>query len=113
MGVANRDKAVAERQFNRLDREVNTPGTGMRFQLAKCEAERGSLESQLEAQNKAVQALQAESAQRTAAAQQAVSVARQAQKNAEARARDILRQQPRQGESLCEAADRLILERVQ
>lgn len=109
-GEANRDKAAIERAHKRLDDEVNTPVTGLRFQLARCQAERGNLQAASEAQNAAVSAMKAEADRRASQAAQAVAGARQKQRTAEARARALLSQFPRQGESLCEAADRIILE---
>lgn len=109
-GNANRDKAAIERAHKKLDDEVNTPGTGLRFQYAACTAERGNLQAASEAQNAAVSAMKAEADRRAAQAAQAVSVARQRQRTAEARARAQLAQAPRPGEGLCEAADRIILE---
>lgn len=111
-GEANRDKASIERAHKKLDAEVNAPGTGLRFQYAACTAERGNLQAASEAQNAAVSAMMAESDRRAAEAARAVSEARQKQRTAEARARALLSQAPRPGESLCEAADRIILEAV-
>ena len=54
--------------------------------------------------------MRAEADRRASQAAQAVSEARQKQRAAEARARALLSQAPRPGESLCEAADRIILE---
>ncbi|MFC5373984.1 hypothetical protein ACFPIF_15580 [Brevundimonas faecalis] len=103
---------VANRLHSQLDAEVNTPKTGMRFKYAACEAERGNLEARIERQNRAVQDLKAESDRRTAAADRAIAEARRAQQTAEARSRAIRNQQPRPGEGLCEAADRIIVEAV-
>ena len=109
-GEANRDKAAIERAHKKLDAEVNAPGTGLRFQYAACTAERGNLQAASEAQNAAVSAMKAEGDRRASQAAQAVSEARQRQRTAEARARALLSQQPRPGETLCQAADRIILE---
>jgi len=103
---------VAHRMHATLDAEVNTPVTGMRFKYAACEAERGNLEAQVERQNRAVLDIKAESDRRTEAANRAVAEARRAQQTAEARAQSIRNQQPRPGESLCQAADRVIVEAV-
>lgn len=111
-GLANAGKVTAERAHKKLDAEVNTPGTGLRFQLAQCVAERGNLKAASEAQNAAVSAMKAEADRRASQAAQAVSAARQKQRTAEARARALLAQSPRPGESLCEAADRIIQEAV-
>lgn len=110
LGVANRDKATIERAHKKLDAEVNAPGVGLRFQYAACTAERGNLQAASDAQNAAVSAMKAESDRRAAEAAKAVTEARQKQRTAEARARALLSQTPRPGESLCAAADRIILE---
>lgn len=110
LGLANAGKVVAENAHKKLDAEVNAPGTGLRFQYAACTAERGNLQAASEAQNAAVSAMKAESDRRAAEAAKAVTEARQKQRTAEARARALLSQTPRPGESLCEAADRIILE---
>lgn len=112
LGVANAGKVTAERAHKKLDDEVNTPVTGLRFQYAQCTAERGNLKAAAEAQNAAVSAMKAEADRRARQAAQAVSAARQKQRTAEARARALLTQSPRPGESLCEAADRIIMESV-
>lgn len=109
-GKANREKAAAQQSLKTLDAEVNTPGTGLRFRLSQCVSELGNLQSTVEAQNEAVSAMKAESDRRAAEAAKAVTEARQRQRTAEARARALLSQAPRPGESLCAAADRIILE---
>lgn len=101
---------VSNRLHSQLDAEVNTPVTGMRFKYAACEAERGNLTAQVERQNRAMSDLKAESDRRTEAANKAIADARRAQQSAEARVRTLRSQQPRPGESQCEAADRIIVE---
>jgi len=112
-GLANAEKVSAERAHKRLDDEVNAPVTGLRFQYAQCLSDRGNLQAATEAQSAAVDAMKAEADRRADQAAQAVSAARQRQRAAEARARALMAQAPRPGETLCEAADRIILEAVQ
>lgn len=103
---------VSHRLHAKLDAEVNTPVTGLRFRHAQCEAERGNLEAQLERQNRAVQDMQAESDRRTAAANRALDEARRAKQASDARARSILTSRLNAGETPCDAANRLIVEAV-
>lgn len=101
---------IAQRERDRLHAEINTPQTGYRDRLSACQASRANLEAQVESQSRAVDALRTEGEARTAAARQAVAAAEQRRRAAEVRIRSLLNEQPRAGEGVCEAADRLILE---
>lgn len=100
----------AKKRADALDAAINAPVVGYRDRLTTCQNSRASLEQTVAEQNKAVDALEAEAKSRTDAANKALADARAGQRAAEGRVRTLLREQPRTGESQCEAADRLILE---
>lgn len=100
----------AKRQAAKLDAEINTPQTGLRDRLATCKSTVGNLEAGIDMQNRTVEALRLEGEERTAAALKAVADAERGRRVAEGRVRALLRERPRDGEGVCAAADRLILE---
>lgn len=100
----------ARKRADALDHAINAPVVGYKDQLTTCRNSRLSLEQTVAEQNKAVETLEAEAKARTDAAKKALADARAGQRAAEGRVRTLLREQPRAGETQCEAADRLILE---
>lgn len=94
-----RKGAVAERDMARVD-------------LGTCRGNVSTLQDALGVQNRAVQAIKAESDARTAAANKALSEARKSALAARKSADAILAARVKPGETSCEAADRVILEAV-
>lgn len=100
------------RERNALVADIETPVTGFRDRLAACRATAQTLEGQVQYQSERVREWQAE-ADRVKAEGERATLA------AQAKARDLERQlvgarraQPLPGETVCQAADRLIMERV-
>lgn len=111
-GEARRNTEAAERRLSDLDAEVNTPVTGLRAQLSSCTADLGSATASLDRQNAAVEAMKAEADARDARARQAVSAAQDRARTAERRVQGLLQTTPRDGETPCVAAERLIREEI-
>ena len=112
-GVANRDRIREEGRANGLHAEIYDPGTGYKDRLTMCGASLAGTQAALANQNKAVDQLKAESDAALARSNAAVKAAQATATAAQQRAQALLFEQPRTGETRCEAADRLILEQVQ
>ena len=112
-GVANRDKAQAERQVAKLDDQINNPVTGYIPRLTQCQSNLAGAEISINTQNEAIRRLQVESEQATARSQASIRAAQDRARAAERKTQSILQQHPRDGEPVCEAAWRLHSENLQ
>ena len=112
-GVTHRDLVKEEQRASELHDAIHAEGTGYAARLTTCGANLAGASAALSRQNAEVARLKTEADDATARAQAAVADAQARARSAEQRAQSLLTQQPRDGESRCEAADRLILEHVQ
>ena len=112
-GVTHRDMVREEQRANGLWSDINAPNVGYKDRLTMCGANLAGTQAALATQNKAVDQLKAESAAALARSNAAVKAAQATATAAQQRAQALLFEQPRSGETRCEAADRLILEQVQ
>ncbi|MFN7110340.1 MAG: hypothetical protein ACK4M2_01790 [Brevundimonas sp.] len=112
-GQTHRDKVREEQRADGLHSEIYTPGVGYKDRLTLCVSNLAGAQKALETQNKAVDELRAAGDAAKARAQAAVDAAQARAAAAQQRAQSLLSEQPRPGESRCEAAGRLILEQVQ
>ena len=112
-GVTHRDMVREEQRANGLWSDINAPNVGYKDRLTMCGASLAGTQSALATQNKAVDQLKAESDAALARSNAAVKAAQATATAAQQRAQALLGEQPRTGETRCEAADRLILEQVQ
>lgn len=111
-GVRNRDAVRELKRADGLDKELNAPIVGVRAQLTACSIELGNAKTAVEAQNQAVDALKAEADARDARAREAVSAAQNRARTAERRVQALLQSSPREGETPCVAAERVIREQL-
>jgi len=111
-GLTHRDLVREEQRANGLDAEINAPVTGLRDRLSSCTADLGNANASLGRQNAAVDALKAEADARDAKAREAVSAAQDRARTAERRVQGLLQSSPREGETPCVAAERLIREEI-
>ena len=112
-GVTHRDMVREEQRANGLWSDIKAPNVGDKDRLTMCGANLAGAQSALANQNKAVDQLKAESDAALARSNAAVKAAQATATAAQQRAQALLFEQPRTGETRCEAADRLILEQVQ
>lgn len=111
-GQEARARRVAEGQVEALNETINAPVTGLRDRLSACTADLGNAKTAVEAQNQAVDALKAEADARDARAREAVSAAQNRARTAERRVQALLQSSPREGETPCVAAERVIREQL-
>ncbi|URI15915.1 hypothetical protein [Brevundimonas albigilva] len=111
-GQEARARRVAEGQVAVLDKAINEPVVGLRDRLSACTADLGNAKTAVEAQNQAVDALKAEADARDARAREAVSAAQNRARTAERRVQALLQSSPREGETPCVAAERVIREQL-
>jgi len=111
-GQEARARRVAEGQVAVLDKAINEPVVGLRDRLSACTADLGTAKAAVEAQNQAVDALKAEADARDARAREAVSAAQNRARAAERRWQALLQSSPREGETPCVAAERVIREQL-
>jgi len=97
-----------EKDVKRLDGEVRTA----QADLATCKAERGQLEQDVKTQTAAVDAWKAEADRVRTAGELATRQAQARARSLEVQLLGARRATVQPGETVCEAADRLILERV-
>lgn len=112
-GQSRRDMVREEQRADGLEAEINAPGVGYKDRLTLCVSNLAGAQKALETQNEAVDELRAAGDAAKARAQAAVDAAQARAAIAQQRAQSLLSEQPRPGETRCEAADRLILEQVQ
>ncbi len=112
-GVTHRDLVKEEQRATELYDAIHAEGVGYAARLTTCVASLGGAKAALDRQNGEVARLKTEADAATARAQAAIVDAQTRARAAEQRAQSLLTQQPRDGETRCEAADRLILEHVQ
>lgn len=112
-GVTHRDLVQEKQRASELHDAIHAEGTGYAARLTTCGANLAGASAALSRQNGEVARLKTDADAATARAQAAVGDALARARSAEQRAQSLLIQQPRDGESRCEAADRLILEHVQ
>jgi hypothetical protein len=111
-GVKNRDAVREQKRADGLDKELNAPIVGVRAQLTACSIELGNAKTAIDTQNSAVDALKAEADARDARAREAVSAAQNRARTAERRVQALLQSSPREGETPCVAAERVIREQL-
>ncbi|MCG2665043.1 hypothetical protein [Brevundimonas sp.] len=111
-GQTHRDKVREEQRADGLDDDINAPGVGYKDRLTLCVSNLAGAQKAMETQNKAVDELRAAGDAAKGRAQAAVDAAQARAAAAQQRAQSLLSEQPRPGETRCEAADRLILEQV-
>lgn len=111
-GQTHRDMVREEQRAYGLEAEINAPGVGYKDRLTLCVSNLAGAQKALETQNEAVDELRAAGDAAKARAQAAVDAAQARAAAAQQRAQSLLSEQPRPGETRCEAADRLILEQV-
>ncbi|EDX80076.1 hypothetical protein BBAL3_1233 [Brevundimonas sp. BAL3] len=111
-GRTHLDKVREEQRADGLHAEIYAPVTGLRDRLSSCTADLGNATASLNRQNAAVDALKAEADARDAKARQAVSAAQDRARTAERRVQGLLQSSPREGETPCVAAERLIREEI-
>ena len=112
-GQTHRDLVREEQRADELDDDINAPGVGYKDRLTLCVSNLAGAKTALETQNKAVDELRVAGDAAKVRAQAAVDAAQARAAAAQQRAQSLLSEQPRPGETRCEAADRLILEQVQ
>lgn len=100
----------AAREKAKADRAINDPVTGWRARLNQCQANVKTLDGAVKAQNAAVAAWKAESAQRSEAAAKAVTEARKATVAANQRIGALMA--AKSGADQCKSAEALIMESV-
>lgn len=111
-GVSNRDRIREEQRADGLYDQIHAAGVGYKDRLTMSQANLAGAQAALATQNKAVDDLKAASDAAAVRAQAAVDAAQARATAAQQRAQQLLLEQPRPGETRCEAADRLILEQV-
>lgn len=111
-GVSNRDRIREEQRADGLYDQIHAAGVGYKDRLTMSHANLAGAQAALATQNKAVDDLKAASDAAAVRAQVAVDAAQARATVAQQRAQQLLLEQPRPGETRCEAADRLILEQV-
>lgn len=111
-GVTHRDMVREEQRANGLWSDINAPNVGYKDRLTMCGASLAGTQAALATQNKAVDQLKSEGDAMLARSNAAVKAAHATATAAQQRAQALLFEQPRTGETRCEAADRLILEQV-
>lgn len=111
--VTHRDMVREQQRADALWADINAPNVGYKDRLTMCGASLAGTQAALANQNKAVDQLKAESDAALARSNAAVKAAQATATAAQQRAQALLFEQPRTGETRCEAADRLILEQVQ
>jgi hypothetical protein len=111
-GQEARARRVAEGQVAVLDKAINEPVVGLRDRLSACTVDLGNAKTAVERQNSAVDALKAEADARDARAREAVSAAQSRARTAERRVQALLQSSPREGETPCVAAERVIREQL-
>jgi hypothetical protein len=105
-------EANVKRDRDRLDAEIETPITGFRDRLATCQAQSRNLEGAITFQSEQVAAWKAEADRIKAEGAQATKAAQDRARSFERQLVGARRAQPKPGETICEAADRTIMERV-
>lgn len=111
-GLSNRDRIREEQRADGLYDQIHAAGVGYKDRLTMSQANLAGAQAALATQNKAVDDLKAASDAAAVRAQAAVDAAQARATVAQQRAQQLLLEQPRPGETRCEAADRLILEQV-
>lgn len=111
-GQEARARRVAEGQVAVLDKSINEPVVGLRDRLSACTVDLGTAKTAVERQNSAVDALKAEADARDARAREAISAAQNRARTAERRVQALLQSSPREGETPCVAAERVIREQL-
>lgn len=111
-GVTHRDLVEVEGARSELYDQIHAAGVGYKDRLTMSRANLAGAQAALATQNKAVDDLKAASDAAAVRAQAAVDAAQARATVAQQRAQQLLLEQPRPGETRCEAADRLILEQV-
>lgn len=111
-GVSNRDRIREEQRADGLYDQIHAAGVGYKDRLTMSQANLAGAQAALATQNRAVDDLKAASDAAAVRAQAAVDAAQARATVAQQRAQQLLLEQPRPGETRCEAADRLILEQV-
>ena len=111
-GQEARARRVAEGQVAVLDKSINEPVVGLRDRLSACTVDLGNATTAIGRQNEAVDAFKAEADARDARAREAVSAAQSRARTAERRVQALLQSSPREGETPCVAAERLIREEL-
>lgn len=107
-GQEARARRAAEGQVAVLDKAINEPVVGLRDRLSACTVDLGKANASVNRQNAAVDAMRVEAAAREAAAREAVSAAQNRARTAERRVQALLQSSPREGETPCVAAERVI-----
>ena len=111
-GQEARARRVAEGQVEALNETINEPVVGLRDRLSACTVDLGTAKTAVERQNSAVDALKAEADARDARAREAVSAAHNRARTAERRVQALLQSSPKEGETPCVAAERVIREQL-
>lgn len=111
-GLSHRDLVREEGRANGLHAEIYDPATGYRDRLTTCAHNLSGATTALTHQNGEVDRLMREGDAASARAQAAIRVAQDQARAAERQVQSLLTQQPRDGESRCDAAYRLIQEYV-
>ena len=111
-GQTHRDMVREGQRADGLYAEIYAPVTGLRDRLSSCTADLGNATASLNRQNAAVDAIKAEADARDARAREAVSAAQDRARTAERRVQRLLQSSPREGETPCVAAERLIREEI-
>ena len=109
-GVRNRDAVREQKRADTLDKAINEPVVGLRDRLSACTVDLGNATTAIGRQNAAVEAMKAEADARDARAREAVSAAQNRARAAERRVQALLQSSPREGETPCVAAERVIRE---
>lgn len=112
-GLTHRDMVREQQRADGLHAEIYDPGTGYKDRVTLCAAALAGTQGALDRQNKAVDEMAAAMIAQTEKAQAAVDAAQARALTAQQRANALLFEQPRPGETRCDAADRLILENIQ
>lgn len=111
-GVAHNDRVRETARANALDTEINDQETGLKVRVARCEFDLKGKNADLEKQTQMVSNWKVEADRARARGQAAVDAAR-----ARNRALELELLSPRpsarlEGETACEAADRMLLEEL-
>lgn len=105
-------EGAVRKDRDRLNDEIEAPTTGFRDRLAQCQAQSRNLEGAITFQSEQVRAWKAEADRIKAEGEQATRAAQDRARTLERQLVGARRAIPNPGETVCEAADRIILERV-